>query len=116
MKLLLLILLLLTSSQVIDAQSRRRTPPRPAQQPEVIVAPSAWSRPSARSRPSWCCSSPSRSSYSTAYGRLIEDPFCTDINSLPLDTLARTIEVNLRQRLGERDLPDDVQPVEGVLS
>lgn len=49
------------------------------------------------------------------FGRIIEDPFCTDHNSLPLNSLARMIEINLRQRLGESDLPDDVQPAEGVL-
>lgn len=49
------------------------------------------------------------------FGRIIEDPFCTDHNSLPLNSLARTIEINLRQRLGESDLPDDLQPTDGVL-
>lgn len=38
-------------------------------------------------------------------GRVLEDPFTTFWNGLPLMTLARTIEVNLRQRLGETDLP-----------
>lgn len=49
------------------------------------------------------------------FGRLIEDPFCADYNSLPLNSLARTIEINLRQRLGESDLPDDLRPVDGVV-
>lgn len=38
-------------------------------------------------------------------GRVLEDPFTMFWNGLPLMALSRTIEVNLRQRLGERDLP-----------
>ncbi|MCA9619570.1 MAG: hypothetical protein KC731_11110, partial [Myxococcales bacterium] len=38
-------------------------------------------------------------------GRVLEDPFSTFWNGLPLMALSRTIEVNLRQRLGETDLP-----------
>jgi putative membrane protein len=50
-----------------------------------------------------------------AVGDEIEDPFGTDANDLPLSTLARTIEVNLRQSLGETQLPTVFQPVDGVL-
>ncbi|HZN12479.1 MAG TPA: bestrophin family ion channel [Blastocatellia bacterium] len=49
------------------------------------------------------------------FGKLIEDPFCTTSSGLPLGALSRTVEVNLRQRLGERDLPPDVEPAKGVL-
>ena len=38
-------------------------------------------------------------------GRVLEDPFTMFWNGLPLTALSRTIEVNLRQRLGDRDLP-----------
>ncbi|MCK6520785.1 hypothetical protein L6R49_05010 [Myxococcota bacterium] len=48
-------------------------------------------------------------------GTQIEDPFETDANDLPLDALCRVIEVNLRQRLGETNLPPDAKPVKGVL-
>ncbi|MCB9701611.1 MAG: hypothetical protein H6711_06960 [Myxococcales bacterium] len=51
-----------------------------------------------------------------AVGDEIENPFGTDANDLPLSTLARMIEVNLRQRLGERELPPLLTPVDGRLS
>lgn len=50
-----------------------------------------------------------------AVGTEIEDPFGTDPNDLPLTTLTRMIEVNLRQRLGERELPPLFEPVDGIL-
>ncbi|MDD9942982.1 MAG: bestrophin family ion channel [Myxococcales bacterium] len=40
-----------------------------------------------------------------AIGDEIEEPFGLDVNDLPLTTLSRMIEVNLRQRLGEHPLP-----------
>lgn len=40
-----------------------------------------------------------------AVGDELEEPFGTDYNDLPLDTLSRMVEVNLRQLLGEQDLP-----------
>jgi putative membrane protein len=45
-----------------------------------------------------------------AVGDELEDPFGTDMNDLPLSTLSRMIEVNLRQLLGETDLPAFIQP------
>lgn len=50
-----------------------------------------------------------------AIGGEIEDPFGYDPNDLPLSQLTRMIEVNLRQRLGETDLPDYHQPVDNLL-
>jgi putative membrane protein len=44
-------------------------------------------------------------------GEEIENPFGTDYNDLPLRAISRTIEINLRQRLGESDLPPAVTPV-----
>lgn len=40
-----------------------------------------------------------------AVGDEIEDPFGTDINDLPLSSLSTMIEVNIRQRIGDTDLP-----------
>jgi putative membrane protein len=44
-------------------------------------------------------------------GEEIEMPFGMDYNDLPLRAISRTIEINLRQRLGETDLPLPVTPV-----
>jgi putative membrane protein len=43
-------------------------------------------------------------------GRVLEDPFTMFWNGLPLSALSTTIEINLRQRLGDRDLPPDPKP------
>lgn len=49
-------------------------------------------------------------------GRVLEDPFTTYWNGLPLSAMSRTIERNLLQRLGETSLPEAVAPSpEGVL-
>ncbi len=50
-----------------------------------------------------------------AIGDEIENPFGTDPNDLPLSALSTMIEVNLRQRLGETDLPPLHKPKAGVL-
>ena len=50
-----------------------------------------------------------------AVGDEIENPFGEDPNDLPLSSITRMIETNLRQRLGETDLPEPVKPVRGVL-
>lgn len=47
-----------------------------------------------------------------AIGDEIEQPFGEDQNDLPLSQLSRMIEVNLRQRLGETELPELLQPDE----
>jgi putative membrane protein len=49
-------------------------------------------------------------------GDEIEMPFGTDPNDLPLGAISRTIEVNLRQRVGDRDLPGPLHPVDDVLT
>ncbi|MFV8753875.1 bestrophin family protein [Nannocystaceae bacterium ST9] len=51
-----------------------------------------------------------------AVGTEIEDPFGRDPNDLPLDALSRMIEVELRQRLGDTDLPPLLEPIDGVLA
>ena len=49
-------------------------------------------------------------------GRVLEDPFTMFWNGLPLSALSRTIEVNLRQRLGQTELPPMLQVDErGIL-
>ncbi|MBP3980558.1 bestrophin [Acidovorax sp. JG5] len=46
-----------------------------------------------------------------ALGDEIEEPFGLESNDLPLDTLCRAIEINLRESLGEKDLPAPLLPV-----
>ena len=41
-----------------------------------------------------------------AIGEEIEDPFGLDMNDLPLESMSRMIEGNLRERIGETDLRD----------
>ena len=49
-------------------------------------------------------------------GDEIEMPFGTDPNDLPLGAISRTIEINLRQRIGDEPLPGPAQPVGDVLT
>lgn len=51
-----------------------------------------------------------------AVGTEIENPFNQDANDLPLSTLSRMIEINLREGLGETDLPPVLAPVDGILN
>jgi putative membrane protein len=48
-------------------------------------------------------------------GDEIEMPFGKDANDLPLRAISRTIEINLRQRIGDPDLPPMLQPVDEIL-
>jgi ion channel-forming bestrophin family protein len=48
-------------------------------------------------------------------GRDLEDPFDNTIYDVPLTAITRTIEINLRQLLGETELPQAEKPVHGVL-
>ena len=50
-----------------------------------------------------------------ALGDELEEPFGMQPNNLPIDTIARTIEINLLEALGERDLPPTPQPQDFVL-
>ncbi|MCP4805549.1 MAG: hypothetical protein GY913_15570 [Proteobacteria bacterium] len=50
-----------------------------------------------------------------AIGDEIEEPFGYDPNDLPLHQLSRMIEINLRQRLGETELPPMHKPHDGML-
>lgn len=46
-----------------------------------------------------------------ALGDEIEEPFGLSVNHLPLDTICRSIEINLRESLGEIDIPSALVPV-----
>ncbi len=48
-------------------------------------------------------------------GRDLEDPFDNKIYDVPLTAITRTIDINLRQLLGETDLPTPEVPIHGVL-
>jgi putative membrane protein len=48
-------------------------------------------------------------------GRDLEDPFENTIYDVPLTSIATTIDINLRQMLGETVLPPATVPVDGVL-
>jgi putative membrane protein len=50
-----------------------------------------------------------------ALGDQIESPFERLPNDLALDAICRTIEISLGALLGEQDLPEPLQPVDGVL-
>lgn len=51
-----------------------------------------------------------------ALGDEIEEPFGTDSNDLPLDAICRTIEINLRESLGDENVPAPLVPVNYCLS
>jgi putative membrane protein len=48
-------------------------------------------------------------------GRDLEDPFDNTIHDIPLTSITRIIEINLRQMLGETDTPAPTTPVDDVL-
>ncbi|HEY8996479.1 MAG TPA: bestrophin family ion channel [Edaphobacter sp.] len=48
-------------------------------------------------------------------GRDLEDPFDNTIHDIPLTNISWNIEINLRQMLGETDLPPATQPVDDIL-
>lgn len=48
-------------------------------------------------------------------GRDLEDPFDNTVHDIPLTSITRTIEINLRQMLGETQLPEAVVPTDDVL-
>ncbi|EXL04730.1 bestrophin [Brucella anthropi] len=50
-----------------------------------------------------------------ALGDELEEPFGTLPNDLPIGAIADTIEINLREALGEENLPDLPQPVDYLL-
>ena len=44
-----------------------------------------------------------------------EDPFQNFVNDVPMTSLCRTIEIDLRQMLGETDVPPPLEPVNDIL-
>jgi len=50
-----------------------------------------------------------------ALGDELEEPFGAWVNALPLSAMARTVEIGLLDALGERELPEPLQPVDSVL-
>ncbi len=48
-------------------------------------------------------------------GEFNEDPFEGRISDTPMSALCRTIEIDLREQLGETDLPPKAEPVDGIL-
>jgi putative membrane protein len=46
-------------------------------------------------------------------GRHLENPFENHPNDTPIDALSRTIEINLKEVLGETNLPSKIEPLEG---
>jgi putative membrane protein len=48
-------------------------------------------------------------------GRDLEHPFDNSVHDVAMTSLCRTIEINLKQYLGEADLPAPIEPVRGVL-
>ena len=48
-------------------------------------------------------------------GDASEDPFENFVNDVPMSALCRTIEIDLRQMLGETDTPEPLQPVDDIL-
>ena len=47
--------------------------------------------------------------------RKLKDPFENDITDTPMTALCRTIEIDLRQMLGEKETPPPIAPVKGIL-
>jgi putative membrane protein len=48
-------------------------------------------------------------------GDASEDPFERSMNDVPMNALCRTIEIDLREMLGETELPAKEQPIDGIL-
>lgn len=48
-------------------------------------------------------------------GASLKNPFENDDNDTPMTALCRVIEIDLRQQLGETEIPPPLEPVDGVL-
>ena len=48
-------------------------------------------------------------------GADLKNPFENRVNDTPMTAMCRTIEIDLRQQLGEGDLPEPIEPVDGIL-
>ena len=45
----------------------------------------------------------------------LQDPFSNRPSDTPMLSLSRKIEINIKQMLGDQDLPQPIEPVNGVL-
>jgi putative membrane protein len=48
-------------------------------------------------------------------GDYSENPFENLINDVPINAMSRNIEIELREYLGEKDLPPKVLPIDDIL-
>ena len=48
-------------------------------------------------------------------GAALKNPFESEPNDTPMTALCRTIEIDLRQQLGESEVPPPIEPIAGVL-
>ncbi|MCE7921715.1 MAG: hypothetical protein DYG98_01545 [Haliscomenobacteraceae bacterium CHB4] len=48
-------------------------------------------------------------------GDYSENPFEGTYNDVPISNISRTIEIDLKEMLGEKDIPAPTQPVDGML-
>jgi putative membrane protein len=44
-----------------------------------------------------------------------EDPFEGGVHDVPLSALCRTVEIEFKQIMGEKDIPPPLEPVDDVL-
>jgi len=49
-------------------------------------------------------------------GDYSENPFEAGVNDVPITSLSRTIEIDLREMLGETDLPSKIEPTNNILT
>ncbi len=47
--------------------------------------------------------------------RGLKDPFNNSISDTPMNAICRTIEIDLREMLGEKDIPPPIEPIKGIL-
>ena len=48
-------------------------------------------------------------------GEFSENPFDNGINDIPISTICRDIEIDMREMMGEKDLPEKIEPHDNVL-
>ena len=48
-------------------------------------------------------------------GEYSENPVEGRYNDVPISALSRTIEIDLRQMLGETEVPEPLEPIDGIL-
>ena len=44
----------------------------------------------------------------------LQDPFSNRPSDTPMLSLSRTIEINIKQMLGEKQLPENTKPIDGI--